>query len=476
MHIRSQLSLRSPSIALLLLPVVGCGRPLVGWPLADTGVQLDATPPTVSATIPADLSAGASLNAALIVVFSEEMDMSTLVDGCVLLTGGAGEPLLGTITPTVSAVVFDPDADLLPDTEYTGAVLTTVTDLAGNNMSEVYTWTFSTGALIDVDPPRVTSTIPADWANDVDTDVTLSATFSEQMDPATISTDTFALTGPGGVGLGGVVTFDEGTHTASFDPDANLVFGTTYAGRISAAASDLAGNSMVEDYVWIFSTGALPRDLEPVDLRSLASFVAVAGAGLTTSNVLGTTTLNGDVGLSPSGTCLGDGEPCTDTNPVITYELYANDSSGVAAQAKVDLDLALTDAMGRPPGASVHDLSGETFGPGVYTSNSSLVLHAGETVTLDGGGDANAVWIFQVPSAMTIDNDAAVLLVNGANAENVFWAIGTSSSLGSNVSFQGTILAQASNSVEANSAVVGRVFASTGAVTLLSDNIALPRP
>lgn len=476
MPIRSQHTLRSPAFALLLLPAMGCGRPLVGWPLADTGVQLDATPPTVSATIPADVSTGASLNAAVIVVFSEEMDMSTLVDGCVLLTGGAGEPLLGTITPTVSAVVFDPAADLLPDTEYTGAVLTTVTDLAGNNMSEVYTWTFSTGAWTDVEPPRVTSTVPADWANDVDPGVTLSATFSEQMDPATISADTFALTGPGGVSLGGVVTFDEGTHTASFDPDADLVFGTTYAGRVTSGAADLAGNPMVEYYVWIFSTGVLPRDLEPVDLRSLESFVAVAGAGLTTSNVLGTTTLNGNVGLSPVGTCLGDGQPCTETNPVINAELYANDAEGVAAQAKLDLDLAYTDAMGRPPGESVHDLSGETFGPGVYTSNSSLILHAGETVTLDGGGDANAVWIFQVPSAMTIDDDTSVLLVNGAHAENVFWAIGTSSSLGSNVSFQGTILAQASSTVDANSAIVGRVFSSTGAVSLISDNIALPRP
>jgi len=214
--------------------------------------------------------------------------------------------------------------------------------------------------------------------------------------------------------------------------------------------------------------------LLPVDLRSLETFVAVAGAGLTNSNSSGTTTLNGDVGLSPTGTCIGDGLPCTLTNPVINGTLYANDPDGVAAQAKIDLTSAYIDAVGRPPGVILADPSGLTLPPGVYTSASTMTIAVGGTVILDGQGNPNAVWIFQIGSSLTVNNNAQILLVNGARAKNVFWAAFASSTLGNNVSFQGTVLAGASNSVGTDSVVVGRLLCTTGQITLLSNNITLP--
>lgn len=202
--------------------------------------------------------------------------------------------------------------------------------------------------------------------------------------------------------------------------------------------------------------------------------MAVAGSGLTNSNSSGTTTLNGDVGLSPTATCTGDGSPCTSVNPVINGTLYANDPGGVAAQAKVDLTVALVDALGRPPGAVQSDLAGLTLAPGVYTSASTMTVAVGGTVVLDGQGDPNSVWIFQVGSSLTVNNGAQVLLTNGAKAKNVFWAAGASSTLGSDVIFQGSILAQASNSVGTDSTVVGRLLCTDGQISLLSNTITLP--
>jgi hypothetical protein len=103
-----------------------------------------------------------------------------------------------------------------------------------------------------------------------------------------------------------------------------------------------------------------------------------------------------------------------------------------------------------------------------------MSVAVGGTVTLDGQGDANAVWIFQIGSSLTVNNSAQVLLINGANAKNVFWAAFASSTLGSNVSFQGTVLAGASNSVGTDSVVVGRLLCTTGQITLLSNTISLP--
>ncbi len=213
-----------------------------------------------------------------------------------------------------------------------------------------------------------------------------------------------------------------------------------------------------------------------VDLRSLSTFVAVSGAGLSNSNSSGTTTLHGNVGLSPTATCLGDGVPCTATNPVITGMLYANDPGGVAAQAKTDLTAAYVDATSRPPGTTVNDISGMILPPGVYTSGSTMSIAVGATVTLDAQNNPNAVWIFQVGSSLTVNNGAQVLLINGAKAKNVFWAVFATSTLGSNVSFAGSVFSGASNTVGTDSVVVGRLLCTTGLITLLSNDITLPPP
>lgn len=159
---------------------------------------------------------------------------------------------------------------------------------------------------------------------------------------------------------------------------------------------------------------------------------------------------------------------------VINGTLYANDPAGKAATAKADLVSAYNDAQGRPAGTPKADLSGLVLAPGVYTSGSSMMIATGGTLTLDGQGDFNAVWIFQIASALTVGTGAKVTLINGAKAANVFWAIGSSSTLNANVKFKGTVLAQSSNSVGNNSTVDGRLLCSTGQITLLSDTINLP--
>src|SRR5690606_16778346 len=114
-----------------------------------------------------------------------------------------------------------------------------------------------------------------------------------------------------------------------------------------------------------------------INLRSLRTFVAVAGAGLTSSHSSGITTLNGDVGLYPTATCMSDGSICSLGNPQINGTLYLADPEGVAMQAKVDLTAAYVEARAQPPGTTVNDISGMVLAPGVYTSGSTMSIAVG---------------------------------------------------------------------------------------------------
>jgi hypothetical protein len=105
----------------------------------------------------------------------------------------------------------------------------------------------------DNTPPTVASTFPADGAEEVAREVTVTATFSEAMDPASISDATFVLEGPGGA-VTGTVSYDAGTQTASFDPSADLNWKAVYTATIATGVEDEAGNALEADYSWSFTT------------------------------------------------------------------------------------------------------------------------------------------------------------------------------------------------------------------------------
>ncbi|MBL8786748.1 MAG: Ig-like domain-containing protein [Deltaproteobacteria bacterium] len=437
-----------------------------------TGLLPDATRPQVIATEPTDLETGVALNRLITATFSEAMNPLTLTNLTFTVKAGV-TPVLGTVFLFGNVAVFDPLVPLLPGTEYTATVTNQATDLVGNALLAPYTWHFTTGVVADTTRPTIILKSPLPLATNVPIGASVNATFSEAMNPLSITASSFTLTGPGLSPVAGVVSYDALTHVATFDPTGNLEASTLFTATVTNVAKDLAGNSLLVSESWTFTTGLSPG-LQPLNLGTLVSFAAAAGSGLTNSNSAGITVINGDVALSPTGTCMGDGSPCTLINPVINGVLYQNDPAGVAVRAKADLASAYNQAMAQPPGTLVNDISGLTLIPGVYTSASTMSVAVGGTVTLDAQGDANAIWIFQIGSSLTVNNSAKVLLINGAKAKNVFWAAFASSTLGNNVAFQGTVLAGASNSVGTGSTVIGRLLCMNGQITLLSNTITLP--
>ncbi|MBG6219074.1 hypothetical protein IWX75_003565, partial [Arthrobacter sp. CAN_A6] len=192
----------------------------------------------------------------------------------------------------------------------------------------------------------------------------------------------------------------------------------------------------------------------PIGLGTAGSYSVLGGQAVTNT---GPSILNANLGVSP-------GTAITGFPPGIAAG-STNAGNAEAAQAQADLVTAYNDAAGRAPTGSVAgDLVGQTLAAGVYNSTGPLALSG--TLTLDGEGDPNAVFIFQAASTLITASASNINLIGGAQACNVFWQVGSSATLGTQSSFKGSILALTSVTVTTNTVVEGRALARNGAVTL----------
>ena len=190
----------------------------------------------------------------------------------------------------------------------------------------------------------------------------------------------------------------------------------------------------------------------------LSDFAVLAGSTITNT---GTTTIDGNIGLSPGTAVPG-------VSSIVLTGGTVHVADAIALQAKNDLTTAFNVLMGRPATAIAGDLGGQTLIAGVYSFSSSAQLTG--TLTLNGGPDD--IFIIQVATSLTTASGSAVLLIGGAQAKNVFFVVGSSATLGTSTAFVGQILAGASISLETSATILcGAALAQSGAVTLDSNTI-----
>ena len=444
-----------------------------------TGQVANAIAPTVISTDPINLANSVPLNQKIAATFSAPMDPATISAAgtftLAVTAGGAAVP--GAASYAGSTAFFTPTANLTPTTNYTATITTAAKDLTGVAMaSPNYTWTFTTGTVANATAPTITVTNPASAAMSVPIDQTISATFSAQMDPTTLTNATFTLAvAGGGASVNGSVTYDPASQIATFTPSANLLGNTTYTATISNQVQDLSGNALgsggAAPNPWSFMTSnAIGTGQATIDLGTAGSFAIMATASTTST---GPTVINGDVGLHPGSS---QGIPPSEVNGTI----HVNDAAIIKAQT--DLLAAYNDAISRSTNAQTlpGNIGGLTFTPGLYSNSSSLLISGGN-FTLDAQGDPNAVFIFQMGSTLTTATNSQVILAGGAKAGNIFWQVGSSATLGITSIFKGNVLAAVSITLNTGAAVEGRMFAGsagdpTGAVTVDASTVTVPAP
>jgi hypothetical protein len=306
----------------------------------------------------------------------------------------------------------------------------------------------------------------------------IAATFSEAMGPLTITNLTFTV-----AGVSGTVTYNAITKIATFTPASNLAANTTYTATITTGAKDLAGNALASDYVWSFTT-ATTSCTTPVALGAAASFGSFGGgAGMTNQGIL--TVVNGDIGTTGASTTMtgfrdsvGDIYTVTTLNDgMVNGRIYTDapppggagvggnaDTFEIATACANDALIAYNNLSpaskpgGIDPGAG--QLGGLTLAPGIYQAAGGSFLITGSDLTLDAGGDANAVWVFQMASTLTVGAPGAprsITLIRGAQAKNVFWYVGSAATI--NAAGGGTM--------------VGTIIASAGVTFSTADNVTL---
>jgi hypothetical protein len=227
----------------------------------------DTTPPTVSATSPANGATGVSVGTVVTATFSEAMDAATISGTTFALRDAAGQLVAATVSYNASTrtATLAPSTALTPGASYTATVIggandPRVKDVAGNALAASVSWAFSTNAAGDTTPPTITTTTPANGATGVTGTATVSATFSEAMDASTINGTTFTLRTSGGALVAATVAYNVATFAATLTPGSALAANTTYTATVAGGAADprvkdAAGNALAASTSWSFTTG-----------------------------------------------------------------------------------------------------------------------------------------------------------------------------------------------------------------------------
>jgi len=454
--------------------------------------------PAVISTNPLNLATGVALNKIVTAKFSMLMDPLTLNGSTFTLYRGTTK-VDGTITYNGDDISFLPLVNLLPGTEYTATITTGALNLAGVGIAANYIWKFTTESAV---APTIIATNPINLTTGVVLNKVVTATFSV---PGT----SFTLYN-GTTQVNGAVTY--ANTVAYFTPSADLLPNTEYTATVSNSVKNVAGTAMLNTHIWKFTTKTVA--VEPLFSSIFGSFGGISGI---TNQGIYTVINNGSIGTTAASTLvtgfhdstgdkytetplnIGDvkGRIYTDAPAPVIFAAggpYGGNATTMAiAQegllAARNFYNSISPAS-KPGGITLDnaELGGRTLAPGIYASGSTYNITTVD-LTLDAQDDPNAVWIFQTGSALTVGTPTgarSVILINGAQAKNVYWYVGTTAVInyagggtmvGTIIAELGVTLSSPGNSTNTTVQTVlnGRAISLVSAVTMVNTIINVPQ-
>lgn len=314
--------------------------------------------------------------------------------------------------------------------------------------------------------PSITSTFPTANATGVARNKAVSFNFNTEMDPASINSSTITLK-QGETNVTGTVSYSD--KTASFRPtesmEAAVIYTATIDGAKSASGASLATNS------FSFTTGAdFTATQEAINLRSAGDYAILTQTAITN---VSTSAITGDMGVSPAATSYITGFALVDatgyaTSAQVTGKVYGAD---MASPTPDNLTTAVNNmvtaydlAAGRlHPDfleLATGNIGGKTLVPGLYKWTNTVTAPTNLTLS----GSADDVWIFQIAGDLDVSSAVNITLAGGAQAENIFWQVAGSVTIGTTAHFEGVILSKTSITLKSEASINGRALAQTAVI------------
>lgn len=319
----------------------------------------------------------------------------------------------------------------------------------------------------DSTAPTVLSTDPAADATNVVLNKRITVTFSEAMEASTINTSSFTLKVDNEM-VDGSVSYSG--NIAIFTPTDILMEGTVYTAMVSTGAESQIGVSLATNKEWSFTTGSTSAGISAVGLGAAGNYVILAKTAINNNP---TSTITGDLGLSPAATSYITGLSLTNftgyaTSAQVTGQVFASDMADPTpinlTTAVENMITAYNDAAGRPTPNYLElgtgNLGGKTLNQGLYKWTSTVTIPTDVTVS----GGADDVWIFQISGDLNISADVNVILEGGAQAQNIFWQVAGEASFGANSHFEGVILSMTGITFQTGASFNGRALAQSAVV------------
>lgn len=475
------------------------------------GSETPASAPSVILTVPATTNpivTGVAANSGITAKFNQDMLASSINTSSMKVSCPSGTPIPGDVTVTYDSVnrlaVLTHSTPFPISAVCEATISTAAQNTAGLGLTSDYVWSFLISQRIDENSsnsdsgaPTISGISPLASATQVCLSKNVLVTFSEPMNATTINSTTFTVTNNTTSTLvPGVVTYDAISNTATFAVTGSFDASTTFTRVITTGAQDLAGNAIAANNTATFTTGTqVCTTPTAVNLRSIETYGGFGGgAGATNTGI--NTIVTGDLGTTAACTLFTGFHTTTNVYTevpgsnvgLVTGSVFCGppapgtaESLVIANQAATDANLAYLALEAQTPRITQGaELGGLTLPPGIYKSGAAFTITSGN-LTLDAGGDASAVWVFQVPSALTVGVSRSVLLTNGALAKNVYWQVGSAATINYGSTMVGTIISQAGVTFSTvgqviQTTLIGRAISIVGSVTMVNTTITVPAP